>query len=117
MERTNFIEGFTRDITGNLLISKNDGRVKIGKKQFESVATSIKRPKKLASKRFKDQHNAIEIQRKQGKRFEAAKMQVDMFTDKNSTEEIVNRDKFLKSKIRGLSREQKRMERNKKIGR
>ena len=105
MERTNFIEGFTRDIAGDLLISKNDGRVKIGKKQFESVATSIKRPKKLASKRFKDQQNAIEIQRKQGKRFEAAKMQIE-----NHERDLVkNPPKFLSSKQRKLEREQKKL--------
>ena len=110
MERTNFIEGFTRDIAGDLLISKNDGRVKIGKKQFESVATSIKRPKKLASKRFKDQHDAIEIQRKLGKAFELSKVQIE-----NHERDLVkNPTKFLSSKQRKLEREQKKLLRRSK---
>ena len=113
MEKTNFIEGFTRDIAGDLLISKNDGRTKIGKNQFEAITTSIKRPKKLAPKRFKDQHNAIEIQRRQGKLFERGLIQIEM----SEREEVKNPPKFLNSKVRKMSREQKRMERNKKIGR
>ena len=113
MERTNFIEGFTRDMAGDLLLSKNDFRTKIGKNQFEAIATSVKRPKKLASKRYKDQQNAIEIQRKQSKSFEAAKIQIE----KHEREEVKNPQKFLNSKSRKMDREQKRMERNKKIGR
>ena len=113
MERTNFIEGFTRDMSGDLLISKNDGRTKIGKNQFEAITTSIKRPKKLASKRFNAKENAIEIQQKIAKRFEATKIQIE----KHERNSVKNPPKFLSSKQRKLEREQKRMERNKKIGR
>ena len=113
MEKTNFIEGFTRDKAGDLLISKNDSRIKIGKKQFEAVTTSVKRPKKLASKRVNAADNAIEIQKRQGKRFELSKVQIE----KDEREEVKNPPKFLNSKVRNLTREQKRLERNKKLGR
>lgn len=112
MEKTNFTEGFTRDIAGDLLLSKNDSRTKIGKNQFEAIATSVKRPKKLASKRFSDKENAIEIQRKLGKAFELSKVQIE----KDERNSVKNPPKFLSSKQRKLEREQKRMERNKKTG-
>ena len=113
MERTNFIEGFTREKAGDLLLSKNDSRIKIGKKQFEAVTTSVKRPKKLALKRVNAVDNAIDIQRKLGKAFELSKIQIEK-SERNS---VKNPPKFLSSKQRKLEREQKRMERNKKIGR
>ena len=113
MERTNFIEGFTRDIAGDLSISKNDGRVKIGKKQFESVATSIKRPKKLSSKRVNAVDNAIEIQRKLGKAFERSRVQIEA----DERAKVREPQKFLNSKVRKMDREEKKYERNKRLGR
>lgn len=114
MERTNFIEGFTRDMAGDdLLLSKNDFRTKIGKNQFEAIATSVKRPKKLASKRYKDWDNAIEIQQKLAKSFEAVKIQIE----KHEREKVRNPPKYLDCKIRRITREEKRYERNKRLGR
>lgn len=95
-------------------VKKDVSRYGIGSESSKKdSAKSCKRPKKLASVRYKAKDEAIEIQKKQGKLYDSARYQVDMFVDKHATEEIKNPHKFLASEVRKLERQNKKQLRRK----
>lgn len=90
-------------------LKKDTSRYGIGSDSSKKdSAKSCKRPKKLAAARVRAKDNAIEIQKAIAQNFDNARFQIDMFIDKNSTEEIKDPPAFLVSKIRKAGRDSRK---------